>query len=313
MSKDKNSLHVALRYLSEIEQGASPGLNDLQYKATLAANILRAFLAGDPNRFVPPSAWDEYAQREAGRINFLPTMPVSQLTAIWHVALVDAMRFATEQPATPPAPFVHKKTGGKYQFVGNARLQTSVSLNDMAYVVVYRGEDGKLWVRASDEFMDRFVQGGRPNRMMCDDVLEAEAEAGGVLAASPEIYESMRPVVSTPGEALKVAAIPLAPYEMQSNHSRVNWAEGLIRQLPENHDGRNSWLLNYGNSPRPKDYAAATAPTPPKVDDMQSQFNAAIDFAIQQGSSAAEFLESWREGDTSEWPEFTTTGGGGNA
>ncbi len=45
------------------------------------------------------------------------------------------------------------------------------------------------------------------------------------------------------------------------------------------------------------------------VDAMQSQFNAAIDFAIQQGSSAAEFLESWREGDTSEWPEFTTKPG----
>lgn len=26
------------------------------------------------------------------------------------------------------------------------------------------------------------------------------------------------------------------------------WAESLIRQLPEDHDGRNSWLLNYGIS-----------------------------------------------------------------
>jgi hypothetical protein len=29
----------------------------------------------------------------------------------------------------------------------------------------------------------------------------------------------------------------------------VRWAEGLIRQLPANHDGRNSWLLNYGTGP----------------------------------------------------------------
>lgn len=36
--------------------------------------------------------------------------------------------------------------------------------------------------------------------------------------------------------------------EIQSNTSRVAWAEGLIRQLPENHEGRNSWLLNYGVS-----------------------------------------------------------------
>jgi hypothetical protein len=29
-------------------------------------------------------------------------------------------------------------------------------------------------------------------------------------------------------------------------HERVRWAEGLILQLPATHDGRNSWLLNYG-------------------------------------------------------------------
>lgn len=40
--------------------------------------------------------------------------------------------------------------------------------------------------------------------------------------------------------------IALTPAELQSGHDRVRWAEGLIRQLPEDHDGRNSWLLNYG-------------------------------------------------------------------
>jgi hypothetical protein len=28
--------------------------------------------------------------------------------------------------------------------------------------------------------------------------------------------------------------------------NRQRWAEGLILQLPNNHDGRNSWLLNFG-------------------------------------------------------------------
>lgn len=41
--------------------------------------------------------------------------------------------------------------------------------------------------------------------------------------------------------------INLTPHEIQSKHSRVKWAEGLIKQLPETHDGRNSWLLNYGS------------------------------------------------------------------
>lgn len=42
--------------------------------------------------------------------------------------------------------------------------------------------------------------------------------------------------------------IKLTPAEVQSGYDRVKWAAGLIRQLPENHDGRNSWLLNHGNA-----------------------------------------------------------------
>lgn len=34
--------------------------------------------------------------------------------------------------------------------------------------------------------------------------------------------------------------------EVQSNHSRIDHAEGLITQLPADHDGRNTWLMNYG-------------------------------------------------------------------
>lgn len=38
----------------------------------------------------------------------------------------------------------------------------------------------------------------------------------------------------------------LTPAEVQSNFGRVHWAEKLILQLPEDHDGRNTWLLNFG-------------------------------------------------------------------
>jgi len=44
----------------------------------------------------------------------------------------------------------------------------------------------------------------------------------------------------------KPKSIELTPAEIQSGVDRVKWAEGLIRQLPEDHEGRNSWLLNYG-------------------------------------------------------------------
>lgn len=36
--------------------------------------------------------------------------------------------------------------------------------------------------------------------------------------------------------------------EIQSGFSRVAFAEKLILQLPKDHDGRNTWLLNYGKS-----------------------------------------------------------------
>lgn len=42
--------------------------------------------------------------------------------------------------------------------------------------------------------------------------------------------------------------ITLTKREIQSNLNRQRSAEGLIRQLPESHDGRNGWLLNYGVS-----------------------------------------------------------------
>lgn len=41
-------------------------------------------------------------------------------------------------------------------------------------------------------------------------------------------------------------ALKLTPAEIQSGLSRQRFAELLIEQLPSNHDGRNTWLMNYG-------------------------------------------------------------------
>lgn len=38
----------------------------------------------------------------------------------------------------------------------------------------------------------------------------------------------------------------LTPVEVQSKLTRVREAELLVLQLPHAHDGRNTWLLNYG-------------------------------------------------------------------
>ena len=42
--------------------------------------------------------------------------------------------------------------------------------------------------------------------------------------------------------------IYLTKAELESGFTRVQWAEALIKQLPKEHEGRNSWLLNYGKA-----------------------------------------------------------------
>lgn len=46
---------------------------------------------------------------------------------------------------------------------------------------------------------------------------------------------------------------------------------------------------------------------------VKAEFNRAINFAITQGIGAAVFLDAWRHGDTSEWPEFHAANPTGNA
>lgn len=45
---------------------------------------------------------------------------------------------------------------------------------------------------------------------------------------------------------MKRQSILLTKCEIQSGLDRVRAAEGLILQLPATHEGRNTWLLNYG-------------------------------------------------------------------
>lgn len=42
-------------------------------------------------------------------------------------------------------------------------------------------------------------------------------------------------------------SIPLTEAEAKSGFDRVQLAEGLILQLPPEHEGRNPWLLNFGD------------------------------------------------------------------
>jgi len=61
------------------------------------------------------------------------------------------------------------------------------------------------------------------------------------------VFRDKDGIVYRPSEWEAVEEVILiSTEEIQSNSSRMKWAQGLITQLPTDHDGRNSWLLNYG-------------------------------------------------------------------
>ena len=48
----------------------------------------------------------------------------------------------------------HKKRGSFYTKIGEASLQSTAEISEGTPLVIYRGEDGRLWVRPRDEFED---------------------------------------------------------------------------------------------------------------------------------------------------------------
>lgn len=43
-------------------------------------------------------------------------------------------------------------------------------------------------------------------------------------------------------------SIVFTSQEQTSGYNRIRFAEDLIRKLPLHHEGRNTWLINYGSS-----------------------------------------------------------------
>lgn len=73
----------------------------------------------------------------------------------------------------------HVKRGTKYDVIGEAELQMARDLADGATMIVYRGDDGRLWVREEGEFEDgRFEETTPKNKKwdrVIDDMLAAQS------------------------------------------------------------------------------------------------------------------------------------------
>jgi hypothetical protein len=58
------------------------------------------------------------------------------------------------QTPEPTETWQHYKTKGKYEIVGIGQLQVKVDPLDMKECVIYKAEDGKLWVRPLVDFLE---------------------------------------------------------------------------------------------------------------------------------------------------------------
>lgn len=126
-----------------------------------------------------------------------------------------------------------------------------------------------------------FTPGEYPGVLTIDD------QGEGTFETSPHAT-----VMSAVGPALKFLPYEMTAHEIQSGLDRVRYAEGLIRQLPNTHDGRNTWLLNYGQMTAsdclvrslPIDYVTAddrpkSAPTPSHLVELRTTSSVQIEIA----------------------------------
>jgi hypothetical protein len=104
---------------------------------------------------------DEYQRAMAVLYQVLGALEAPERVLDIALALANGQRCAFDpmsllpfQPASPlgawRATVVHRK-GGRYQEVARALLEV-----DLSEVVVYRGVDGRVWVRPLPEFLERF-------------------------------------------------------------------------------------------------------------------------------------------------------------
>lgn len=71
------------------------------------------------------------------------------------VETIEKLERDLEDARNPQPTHRHVKRGSEYRYIGSARIQTDVPLNDMDRVEIYRGVgEDDLWARRAVEFHD---------------------------------------------------------------------------------------------------------------------------------------------------------------
>ena len=145
------------KYLPGVDELARPDQNDFE--------TLRSYLnqCGEPAayqwryRLRIDGQWLAWWEWQNGRVETIRNGLIQTEERELFAGPPGALASADAAAKTPPlsATWLHLKRGTLYTEIGRAELQTSCGdLADGSEMVVYRGEDGKLWVRETAEFED---------------------------------------------------------------------------------------------------------------------------------------------------------------
>jgi hypothetical protein len=98
-------------------------------------------------------------------------------------------------------------------------------------------------IRQHIEFVNSAVSTKLPRPTLSSQLTEWKEYIKRVV--EPAQYMNLKKLERKIMEDNGLKVIHLTGAEKQSGYDRMNFAEDLIRQLPDNHEGRNTWLLNY--------------------------------------------------------------------
>jgi hypothetical protein len=128
---------------------------------SIVRDALRGTLMGTPRteRIAPDASLEARFHRALVRMGKLTRSSQGYVMGAYREAAIEHTQSLMAENKSKPADdtvYRHHTTGNTYRKLGEGRIQSNVPLDDMAYVVIYEGKDGKLWARPVVEWNTKF-------------------------------------------------------------------------------------------------------------------------------------------------------------